>query len=96
MMLRFDEKMSRSCSRSAVPVLEQLVAGMVEAVFRALGSEQLRERGVPRPVDQRPFAQRFDEAVRHQQLRGGDLARVHAQAREHRCETERLPVRTGT
>lgn len=44
-----------------------------------------------RPVDERPLAERFDEAVGNHHLGGGDGGGVHAEVLEHRGETEGVP-----
>ena len=49
-----------------LPVLEQLVTGVIEAIFRSLRnvrSEQLRKRRVLCPVDKCPLTERFDKTV---------------------------------
>ena len=48
------------------PVFKQLVTGKVEPILRPLCNvrfEQLQERRVFRPIDERPLAERLDQPV---------------------------------
>jgi len=75
-------------------VLEQLVADAVEAVFGGFAQahvEEFRQGSAPGPVDERPFAERFDETIGHHHLGGGDGRGIHAEVFEHRRESEFVP-----
>ena len=75
-------------------VFEKLVADAVEAVFGGFAQahvEEFRQGGALDPVDERPFAEWFDEAVGNHHLGGGNGGGVHAEVLEHRGETQRVP-----
>ena len=48
-----------------------------------------------RPVDECPFAQRFDQTVGHQELGGGDLAGIEPGLIEGVAQSQFVPCRKG-
>ena len=77
---------------------EESVASVAEAVFGGHGdadAEQFGQGGALGPVDQRPLAHRFDEAVGDEELSGGGLRGVQPVVAEDLIEIERTPGGAG-
>jgi hypothetical protein len=95
------EEVFLACSQGGLGLLARLekgVAGQVEPVLGAFGHadiEHFGQRGAFGPPDERPFAQRLDETVGHEQLRGGDLAGIEARFGQGGGEAQFFPGLEG-
>jgi len=75
-------------------MLEQVVAGVVKPVFGGFcepHAKDLGQGGALGPIDERPLAQRGDQAVGDHKLRGADPAGIEPQLFEQRRQSQLLP-----